>query len=173
MSVVPRSVFFVLLFLAFFLAERSVVPRSPFFVLLFLAFFLAERSVVPRSPFFVLLFLAFFLAERSVVPRSPSFVLLFLAFFLAERSVVPSSVPTAVFLSILFFFSLADSSSLLTMPLTAGVAYAGRLTEVRKPSATAIAVILRIVFVLLKRCTRLAGAIHLNSGLQTNTLLNS
>src|SRR5262249_12630750 len=89
-----------------------------------------------------------------------------------ERSVVPSSVPTAVFFSIFFFFFLADSSSLLTMPLTAGVAYAGRLTEVRKPSATAIAVILRIVFVLLKRCTRLAGGLYLNSRLQNNTPLN-
>src|SRR5262249_428844 len=146
--------------------------RSLFFVLLFLALFLAEMSFMPMSLFFVLLFLAFFLAERSVVPRSPFFILLFLAFFLAERSVVPSSVPTAVFFSIFFFFFLADSSSLLTMPLTAGVAYAGRLTEARKPSATAIAVLLGIVFVLLKRCT-LAGAIHLNSGLQTNTLLNS
>ena len=50
-----------------------------------------------------------------------------------------------------FFFLAADRSSLFTTPWTTGVANAGRLTEVRKPSATAIAVILRIVFVLLDR----------------------
>src|SRR5262249_50736009 len=138
-----------------FLAERSVVPRSVVFFLLFLAF-LAERSVVPRSVVFFLLFLAF-LAERSVVPRSAVFFLLFLA-FLAERSVVPRSDFFIWSVLAFFFFFFADSSSLLTMLLVAGVAYAGRLTEVRKPSATAIAVILRIVFVLLNRSNRVAGA---------------
>jgi hypothetical protein len=70
-------------------------------------------------------------AERSVTPR--------LDFFSIE--------------SFFFFFLAADSSSLLTTPLTVGVANAGRLTEVRKPSATAIAVNLRIVFVLLDPST--------------------
>jgi hypothetical protein len=65
-----------------------------------------------------------------------------------------------------FFFFLADSSSLLTMPLTAGVANAGRLTEVRKPSATAIAVILRIVFTLF-------GSIHFWRELTTCAVLAS
>src|SRR6185437_13283781 len=111
---------------------RSVAPRLDFFsIVSFFFFFLAaERSVAPRLDFFsIVSFFFFFLAaERSVAPR--------LDFF----SIVS-----------FFFFFLADSSSLLTTPLTAGVANAGRLTEVRKPSATAIAVILRIVFVLLDR----------------------
>ena len=58
------------------------------------------------------------------------------------------SIPSDFFF---FFFLAADRSSLFTTPWTTGVANAGRLTEVRKPSATAIAVILRIVFVLLDR----------------------
>jgi hypothetical protein len=67
---------------------------------------------------------------------------------------VPSTVFSDFFsmLSFFFFFFLAaDRSSLFTTPWTTGVANAGRLTEVRKPSATAIAVILRIVVVLLDR----------------------
>src|SRR5262249_36789424 len=121
-------------------------------VVLFFFFFAAERSVVKRLDFLsVVLFFFFFAAVRSVVTRLDFLsVVLFFFFFAAERSVALR----LDFLSVeFFFFFFSVSSSLLTMPLTAEVANAGRLTEVRKPSATAIAVILRIVFTLF-------GSIH-------------
>src|SRR6187397_3050655 len=103
-------------------------------------------------------FFFFFLAAERSVPITElsdffSMLSFFFFFFLAAERSVPSTVFSDFFsmLSFFFFFLAADRSSLFTTPWTAGVANAGRLTEVRKPSATAIAVILRIVFVLLDR----------------------
>src|SRR6188474_3217120 len=103
-------------------------------------------------------FFFFFLAAERSVPITElsdffSMLSFFFFFFLAAERSVPSTVFSDFFsmLSFFFFFLAADRSSLFTTPWTTGVANAGRLTEVRKPSATAIAVILRIVFVLLDR----------------------